>query len=401
MIRIRSENHSRNDRERRQRRSRISEPDSPTNDCSHSERYEKRGNLSPLRSPLREDRMHHNRSPRYGCEDMKHKHHDVKDLRDKINRGSRRREQFSDSDKTSGHRENRNTRRGHRNQENNGPDKNGKQKDGGRRVEKTPKFGKEDFPPLAPKQLNSISEDRVVDVVDSCCWHLNTGLSKPTDWSEQVEQFEEQEEKAQRDLRKFRRKLTLSESSDGSQKSGKKIVYEEDPGVLVRRQKQIDFGKNTLGYDRYMSLMPKHLRLKGQPRTPDKFGKVSRRSFDAQVRIWRRKLHFFDPEGQEKSVDSKSDVLFNDASSTTSSVAHEDSSSGCISGCVSQETETWDDVKKEMDDRANMSDNGSDISDDLMNLALTESLKSVPDSKSEFFSGFNLDADLEDEGFVL
>lgn len=32
---------------------------------------------------------------------------------------------------------------------------------------------------------------------------------------------------------------------------------EEDPHRLAQRQKQIDFGKNTLGYDRYCQLVPR------------------------------------------------------------------------------------------------------------------------------------------------
>lgn len=77
---------------------------------------------------------------------------------------------------------------------------------------------------------------------------------------------------------------------------------EDDPRRLKQRQKQIDIGKNTLGYDRYSKVWPKSKRLSANrsrdmslPQTPDKRAKVSKRQFDGMVRKWRRLLHCFDP----------------------------------------------------------------------------------------------------------
>lgn len=42
----------------------------------------------------------------------------------------------------------------------------------------------------------------------------------------------------------------------GGSRSGP-LTVEADPHRLSQRQKQVDYGKNTLGYDRYIQLVPK------------------------------------------------------------------------------------------------------------------------------------------------
>jgi len=75
--------------------------------------------------------------------------------------------------------------------------------------------------------------------------------------------------------------------------SSPKIV---DAHQLEQRQKQIDYGHQTLGYIRYRLLVPKEKRTRDDPRTPKKSQACSKRSWDGQIKKWRRDMHKWDPE---------------------------------------------------------------------------------------------------------
>lgn len=103
---------------------------------------------------------------------------------------------------------------------------------------------------------------------------------------------------------------TRTESTSSSEQScingdlRRRPQLETDPAVLERRQKQIDYGKNTIGYDRYIQTVPKDQR-KGpeHPQTPPKHIKYSRRAWDGLIRRWRIQLHKYDPEGANDAED--------------------------------------------------------------------------------------------------
>ena len=61
---------------------------------------------------------------------------------------------------------------------------------------------------------------------------------------------------------------------------------------LLQRQKQIDYGKNTVGYEKYLQLVPKSKRGPTDPKTPNIYVSNSKRAFDGMVKKWRRELAF-------------------------------------------------------------------------------------------------------------
>jgi hypothetical protein len=70
---------------------------------------------------------------------------------------------------------------------------------------------------------------------------------------------------------------------------------EADPHKLAQRLKQIEFGYNTTGYERYRKEVAKPTRAREQPRTPDRFKVMSKRAWEGLIRKWRRELHEWDP----------------------------------------------------------------------------------------------------------
>lgn len=94
-----------------------------------------------------------------------------------------------------------------------------------------------------------------------------------------------------------------SEATTASSSKTSKPEIETDPEVLGRRQKQIDFGKNTVGYDLYRQKVPKHKREPGNPRTPPMHLKYSRRAWDGLIKVWRRKLHDWDDQEEKPGTE--------------------------------------------------------------------------------------------------
>ena len=76
-------------------------------------------------------------------------------------------------------------------------------------------------------------------------------------------------------------------------------ALETDKKRLAKRQKQVDYGKNTIGYTRYLARVPRAQRTRDMPHTPDIRKKMSKRAFDGLIAQWRRRLHDYDPNDED------------------------------------------------------------------------------------------------------
>lgn len=77
----------------------------------------------------------------------------------------------------------------------------------------------------------------------------------------------------------------------------------EEFEVAVKRQRQIDIGKNSLSYGNYIQSVPRNERISLlHPQTPNKYQKCSSRSWDGQVKRWKSLLHQWDPPNRAKII---------------------------------------------------------------------------------------------------
>ncbi|CAP23610.1 Protein CBR-CDL-1 [Caenorhabditis briggsae] len=78
-----------------------------------------------------------------------------------------------------------------------------------------------------------------------------------------------------------------------------------DDAVLKRRSREIDRAKEKAVYQRYISEVPLRDRVKGtHPRTPNKLINYSRRSWDTQIKKWKRSLYEYCGEEPSESVNT-------------------------------------------------------------------------------------------------
>eukprot|EP00596_Hydrurales_sp_CCMP1899_P010281 CAMPEP_0119035340 /NCGR_PEP_ID=MMETSP1177-20130426/2264_1 /TAXON_ID=2985 /ORGANISM="Ochromonas sp, Strain CCMP1899" /LENGTH=328 /DNA_ID=CAMNT_0006993403 /DNA_START=150 /DNA_END=1136 /DNA_ORIENTATION=+ len=100
---------------------------------------------------------------------------------------------------------------------------------------------------------------------------------------------------------------------------------ETDQHKLEMRLKQVQYGKNTIGYDNYTAAVPLNKRgynLAENPRTPDPYEIQSKRAFEGRIKVWRRGLHTWDAK-EKAQGDNNENKLSNKTEGNNASSSSE------------------------------------------------------------------------------
>jgi len=81
------------------------------------------------------------------------------------------------------------------------------------------------------------------------------------------------------------------------------IAYHTYSRMVPKDEKQIQYGKNTIAYHTYSRMVPKDERKDSMPRTPAKHRKYSRRQWDGMIKNWKQMIHAFAARYNENDND--------------------------------------------------------------------------------------------------
>uniref|UniRef100_A0A915PW42 Histone RNA hairpin-binding protein RNA-binding domain-containing protein n=1 Tax=Setaria digitata TaxID=48799 RepID=A0A915PW42_9BILA len=136
-----------------------------------------------------------------------------------------------------------------------------------------------------------------------------------------------------------------------------KLGWCKDEATLLRRTKldsnfhsvkEIEKAKEKPVYAAYLAKVPRHTRKRNMPKTPNKYIQYSRRSWDKQMRLWKRQLYEWANEEPSGSCLSLNE-------STTDEISESEDSSSLQSSFVSDENKTsLDEIKVEPDAAASL-----------------------------------------------
>ncbi|CAG9531845.1 unnamed protein product [Cercopithifilaria johnstoni] len=127
-----------------------------------------------------------------------------------------------------------------------------------------------------------------------------------------------------------------------------KLGWCRSEDILLRRSKEIEKAKEKPVYAKYLAKVPRHARTKNMPKTPNKYIQYSRRSWDKQVRLWKRRLYEWADEEPTESCLSLNE-------STADEIPDSETVSSFPSTLMSDENKlSLDEIKVEQDAAASL-----------------------------------------------